>query len=639
MNSHLFQELIMNVRAVWITIAIISTLVILAGCGGTETVSSTGNVEGNCIGRITDNSGAPVAGASVMLVPDGYTPGLSEENMRSVVSTTTNASGQYGFDVATSGKYNLLSNNAHQYVLRKEIPVKAGQEIELPDEQLHDPGTLSGIVELEGMSDHQSAIILLPGTNIFTTPSDPSGSFSISALASGTYTLKVLTMESGFSVAERTVVIESGKKTDLSIITVSRKEVPSISSFTVDYDPLMMDVTLTWTVENSHLIDSFFIYCNREQNLSPVMKTGSDVTTAFFDHITTPLDTYRYSIAIIGKDGWERQEISGKSFINNGAFTGTEMPTTFSGSPASSVDPVNTPVACFTEDGFYLYEGPRVFFGQSGCRITKYGNDMTIEKSVDFEGFRMEGSSIMGLDSEGNIYALLLEGEDVNNSPYIYKFNRDLMFTDKLSLATARKYSLAVASTGTVLLYGAGYREKKSETANLTNVVVLDQNLEIVSETRYADNRTIEESYFYNDSVITIIASDAWSENHIVYFDASFKEIGTNTSFGNIEVPVPAGYSKVNDTKIHICSEALFVNRCANKSDRIPTTDDPPAPHTILYFFNSSNDVVARYPIEEVISERVVVGYEQKLDYDGNGNIFKFKKNTMFRYSLELPAD
>ncbi|MBN1759444.1 MAG: hypothetical protein JW863_14040 [Chitinispirillaceae bacterium] len=633
----------MKIRVVWFSALVTGSFIVLIGCGGGSDIASVEtSMEGNCTGRIVDTDGTPVSGAEVLLVPEEYTPGLTEESAQAIFSTTSNASGQYGFEVATSGKYNLLSNNTREYVLRKEIAVEADATIELPDEQLLEPGSLSGTVELEGMTNYKSAVILLPGTNTFTSPADSSGAFTIPALAQGTYQLKVLTLETGFTVAETTVVIESCKNTVLSTIVLYRKKVPSINNFTVDYDPLMMEATLSWTTENSEFIDSFAIYRNREMNFTPVMKTGSDVRTAHFDHVTTLSDTFCYSIAIIGKDGWEEPAVSGEPFVCTGAFTAIEIPTTFSAFPAASVDPTNPPAVYFTKDRFYLFEGNGIPQGRSGCRITKYGPDVTVVKQVEFDAYRVKGATTIAQDVEENVYVLVIEKTDASStSTYIYKFDRDLTLTGRHEIVEAPNNSISVSSTGNMLHYATwGINRFEPKDEDSTRVTVLDANFTIISETVYRDFRTIEESCIHDNTVTAIISCKLWDQKQGVRFDDSFNKISDEPLPGDMTVPVPPGYSKPENSGVHLCSENLFVDWYTNTTVWYPQPDVFP-PHTILYLFDGNNEVIARHPIEDLVSNTLsFAGFkEKKLYFDGNGNFFDFGENKAVRYTLELPAD
>ena len=252
-------------------IVTVGTLLLLMACNSTQPVVTEDIPQGNCVGKITDEKGTPIAGASVVLVPEGYVAMSSGGGLGVLDSTVSNAAGYYGFNVETSGKYNLLANDNYNYVLRRAIPVNAGAQLDLPDEKLIPPGSLNGSVYLESKEDHRSAVILLTGTNTFVSPSDISGGFSVAKLAQGSYDLRILSTESGFSEAETTITVVSGEQTILPPITLARKQVPVIDEFSVEFDPYLMKVSLSWRTSNNDIIDSINLYCNREQNIKPIL--------------------------------------------------------------------------------------------------------------------------------------------------------------------------------------------------------------------------------------------------------------------------------------------------------------------------------------------------------------------------------
>jgi hypothetical protein len=79
--------------------------------------------------------------------------------------------------------------------MHKAIRISANTTVVLDDEILETAGSITGTVHLQGMTNHTKSVILLTGTNTYTTPFDSVGGFSFPSLATGTYNLKALSTE------------------------------------------------------------------------------------------------------------------------------------------------------------------------------------------------------------------------------------------------------------------------------------------------------------------------------------------------------------------------------------------------------------------------------------------------------------
>jgi hypothetical protein len=144
-------------------------LCIALGCTkNAPTVMPASLPEGNCVGKVRGADGAPVRGASILLVPEGYSPKAaapsqqpSETGPGTIDSTLTDASGCFGFSAVKNGTYNLLVNGNGCYAMRKSVAVSENARLELPDEIAFEPGSISGTVRVGSLNASRSAIVLV----------------------------------------------------------------------------------------------------------------------------------------------------------------------------------------------------------------------------------------------------------------------------------------------------------------------------------------------------------------------------------------------------------------------------------------------------------------------------------------------
>lgn len=626
----------MNKRLVTYSLTVVLVSLPIVMCNTRQTVSTEDIPAGNFVGKITDVDGSPVEGASVILVSEGFMPISAESENGVLDSTLSNSSGYYSFDVGKSGKYNLLANNNKNYTLRKAIPVNASAQLDLPDEQLIPPGSLGGTVHLQSMDNHQSAVILLPGTNMFTYPSDASGDFMIPELAEGSYDLRIVSTESVFAVVETTVTVISEEQTMLPLITLLRKRVPVIDEFSVVYDPLMMEATLFWKTSDADIIDSFHLYCNREQNIRPVLTFDGNVTTYTIDLILDSIMTRTYQIAAVGEDGWEGEAVTGEPFTNNSVITTVEIkfPEEIVGAKATS-----TEIFHFNENGVYYFRHDHM---DSVYQIYKMNQDLSFEKSVSYPGVLSVFGKNAVSDMDGNLYYIKQVLNKVSDTQMdlennIVKVDHDLNLVDEHPITVRngpQSISMAVSSAGTLILYRTnGFVLGEPEADDTTYVTVFAPDFSVISETYYNDFREIRQSLNANDSVVTIIASNAWEQEKLFYFDASFNEIHSVNPLEGQKFPALEGFIPVEG--VVLCSENLFIMGFSSMDESLPMDES-----SILGFFNKNNEILARYAYKGHFSNKLYENYGF-ISPDGifsntDGYLYAFKYDyEMERYSID----
>jgi|GEM_PF-3303520 len=600
----------------------IPVLLILTGCQEKQPVSIDNTPQGNFTGKLCDADGVPVKDAAVYLVPDGYSAYSSQD--MAIDSTTSNESGMFAFQVNNDGTFNLLATSGNHSTLKKSITVNTKSILNLEEQQLTESGSLSGTVHLQGMKNHNSAVIILPGTNRYAVPTDSSGSFLIPNLPKGTYTLRFLTMNKGFTIAESSITVSSGKTTEITPIEIPRKTYPVIESFDVEYNRLTMNATLSWTCSDTDMVDSFRIYCNRNKNLNPVKTVKNNTFSLLFDHLSLTADTFTYQIAALYNDGWEGEAASGTPFVSKSPLSVKKypIPDRMSNIPGIITCHIN-------KYGIYAlrYRG----FDEMEMDIIKLDSNLGFQQEATFPMLLSRYSTSVGSDNNGNLF--ILDQDSAGGHYTLFKLDKDLAITDSLEVPinnTLNYYSFAIASNGSLLLYNTiggpfeDYHYNETDT-QLTIAHVYDGNFNLLSDTSYNERRTIADSWCEGDRVSAIIYSDSWSENHVCVFDQSFNCISSSNTVVKLIINTEYTYEIM---KTGFFSKDQYFADCIQY---------PLYNFSTLYIYNSSNEIVARYPHYSGDFPPHAPGRSIFSNY--NGTLYSFSDTKIMKYKLDLPVE
>jgi hypothetical protein len=564
----------MNILSTIFKNIIVVPLWCIIGCSTEPVVFPVDNVEGNCVGMVRDKAGLPVAGASLILLPEMYSP-MSTVNGSMADSTTSDAYGRYGFTVKNPGAYNLLSKGNGLYAMRP-IRIGTNARVILDNEILMAPGSLYGKVHLNSASDHRRAIILLMGTTVYTKPIDSTGVFSISALAGGLYTLRMLTAENDYVTAETTVTVISDMQTVLPCIELQKQFVPVIESLSVTYDPVMMRAVLNWPATDTSKVKNYVIYCNRSaRNLQPAAMVVKSATSFTFDIIAQPFDTFLYEISAIKNDSIEGPSTPAKPLIKYSAI---------------DVDTITSSVF-FSPLQKFSFDRKDNMFTCSNNRIIKldakgnYLGDFDISKDTNEINGKINDNQLL-IDTLGNVYTIVYSGSD----RLLMKFNNDLQPIKKVPLDIAGNLSFAVSAEGAIMLFSASQNSSFSTIG--TYKWIYDTQFNLIDKDSMSETLFINNSITSNDTTICLLIGGDLSVYRVVYFDHSFKQITASIDidfFGNdsngLSSSVPPEYQS-RILRLNLVTKNLLMFQC------FASTTSP----CILLFIDDHLQPVARIP-------------------------------------------
>jgi hypothetical protein len=598
----------MRVRSTIVFKVLAVSITCIVVCSKEPPTTPADYMDGNCVGTVKDAAGSPARGASIMLVPEGYSPfstaSGSGENDR-IDSTTSDRYGRYGFNVDAPGAYNLLAKGKGLYSMRQSVRVGSEAQVILDDEILREPGSLSGMVHLEGESDHRAAIILLMGTNAYAKPFDSTGTFSFAALAEGLYTLHVLTVENGYAVVETTIAVTSGGATMLPCIELRKKIIPVVDSLSVHYDPAMMLVHLSWPALDTAKIRNYIVYCNRSKNLEPVAIVGKAVTTHSLDIFASPIDTFQYQITAIGNDGTEGPPTAGKLFVTSGA---TALDTI---SCAISLNALSQKLCFDRKDNIFVYSGNKII------KLDSKGNFLG---EFAFSDGKTLMSKSVRIDTAGYIYALVV---DSGTSESLMKFTNDLQLVRELPLDSAYTFTIAVSASGAFMLLATN-RYRNDNTIG-THTWTYDTQFNPVGKDSIPETLSIAHSVTCNDTTVCYLSGTQSTRYRIVYFDPAFKEISSpvdldaRNRFQEFSSSVPPGYQPIPFFYL-VVKDLFAVVFVATEPSR-----------SLLLFFDDCLQPVARVPLDLNLSISL------SPNFDCKGNLYGISnsdKNAILKLSM-----
>jgi hypothetical protein len=459
------------------------------------------------------------------------------------------------------------------------VRISAEARVILDDEILLSPGSLSGTVHLRSASNHRRAIILFMGANLYATPSDSTGAFIVPALAQGIYTLRILTAENDYAPVETTMAVASGLHASLQCIELQKTFVPAVESLSVTYNPALVRAVLTWSALDTAKIRNYTVYCNRPGNLHPAAIIDKSIATCSFDIFASPIDTFRYEISVVGKDGVEGPSVAGKPMVKYNAIRFDTI------TAPVSLDYV--PDMCFDRHGnmFVSLSEEIVKLDSNGAllrRCTLYPDTSDTIDHVTLEK--------MYVDAAGNIYGMAYKLQSPH-AWWIMKFSNDLtnVRNFKIDSIQGMQPSIAVSAAGDVLLYAA---PDNPQLSNGTHYRVYDSLFHLKKTGIIPGSFTIDRSLAYGDTTVCLICKDFSHIYQIVYFDPSFEEISTpvklelnlNSQFEELSPLVPEGYAPYDG--VRVVSRNLFALRYFESEEKPP----------LLLIFDDHLNAVARVP-------------------------------------------
>jgi hypothetical protein len=411
-----------------------------------------------------------------------YNPYMQSSD--SLDSTYTDNNGDYAFNVSQAKFYNIVAEKGSTSCLLDSIFVQADAQTIVDNDTLRQSGWLSGAIRLKPGDDSRQAVILVLGTNVYTVPSDTSGSFISPLLPRGSYILQIFTTLPGYVIFDTLVSVQSGAGT-LVNVTLPSANAPSIAKLSATYDSATMFVSLSWPMPDTSKIVSLILYRNSKTGNDTMMVIDKFATSYTDDVVGWGGDSVSYQIAGIGKNYKEGYRTLAQPIIVCGeVYCVKEF-------DLSRITAGLTPMSSATifsdqENGIFLV-------GEYGNRmIYKLDSNGIVQKEY-YPVDQNQASSFSGClqsDDEGHLYIQKSSGD----TQMVIKFDADLNVIGQLPLDSGFGSVLA-GRNGTIYAFndasdsdGEVYTEiKEYDSAFAVLKKFRIMNCEFVNSIRFGD--------------------------------------------------------------------------------------------------------------------------------------------------------
>ena len=171
---------------------------------GTETGNGTAGV-------VVGQSGKPVAGARVTLVPVDYNALEPDSGLPPVRSAETDAGGRYYFSALAQGWYNLFCDSGASGAYLDSLKANDVSDDTMPTAFLRKSGSVSGSAFISSGRIVSSAFVAIRGSTLAAPISSYNGAFHFSGLAPGKYSAEIITRQSGFFRQQLALHLDEGQ--------------------------------------------------------------------------------------------------------------------------------------------------------------------------------------------------------------------------------------------------------------------------------------------------------------------------------------------------------------------------------------------------------------------------------------------
>lgn len=597
----------------WFFHVVLCTYVTLVVCTG-ETPVVVEPLSGNFFGVLEDQEGNPLSEGTVYLVPQEYEPGVSAGST-CIDSVSSDQYGRYAFPMVKAGNYTMLAK-AHGFAsMRQSITVKEKEVVDLKKEILTSPGILSGKIQLQGHSDNSSAIVLLIGTNRYASVKDSSGFFDIPELASGSYLLRVLSLQPGFAKAETTVTVISGVHSSLPLIELKMRKIIMIGKLMIDYDPAMVTATLSWQTPDTADISGYTIYCNRAIRPDPVLTIDNNWDNVKIDVISFPDSMLKFSIATVDKNGTESPETSAEEIKKVSAIKLVKK---------IEHTPVNNELNSFRsyhidQNGF-IYE----VFSNGVKKMDSNG----IEIGSYFIPDSKRWSAILGsfskiqTDENGNVYNLCYDIRDYTEN--LIKLDYQLKEAGKITgeIRECKELRFFTRNDGSIILLC-------NNSDSLDNCLYFGPDLKFIDERAVKNVPTIY-SHYYTETGMSL------NTGHLIeYYDYNFNYLSSidPEEFLKDHIDTSLYQKRIDRIVNHVSPGNVYIAMIQGIWDY--SLEKFVTQNKLLLFFNDKKQILARMAVENFYS------YYTAFDY--KGDFYMIKKGTnsenlidvVYKYSME----
>ncbi len=224
------------------------TIILIAQCSQQNLIGSTETTNGTITGKLVNSRGQPAVNAKVMLIDTNHIasfPGSMQKRSRALSArdtvVLTDTQGIYSLPLPSIGTYNIFGEmESGLNVLVAHVDVKDTVSFDVGTDTVTPPGQIKGVSFMPGLDsiDQMRVVMAIPGTNYITIP-NVGGGFSFTKVPHGAYSLRFVPMLPEYDVRILTVIVESGKVTNLDTVYLYGKAITGLPKVNAGKDTVV----------------------------------------------------------------------------------------------------------------------------------------------------------------------------------------------------------------------------------------------------------------------------------------------------------------------------------------------------------------------------------------------------------------
>ena len=210
--------------------------------------------------KLYNSDGSPAAGATVSIFE------VRDTTQTPVEVVTTDDNGSYSVKQVKPGTYNIWAEKNQQVAFQNAVYLSASTQIS--SDTLGIPGSITATVRLQPNHDPRTVTVQVLGT-YKNTNVDQTGRFSLDGLASGQYSLRLVSTIREYTPTYKTITIHGNKQDTLpDAIELVYTGIPAVTGLRATYDTLNGIVNLQWNKADYWDIQDYLIYRDSFDSIS-----------------------------------------------------------------------------------------------------------------------------------------------------------------------------------------------------------------------------------------------------------------------------------------------------------------------------------------------------------------------------------
>jgi hypothetical protein len=235
---------------------------------------------GNKTAAIYYAGGAPAPGVTVKVFD------VIDTSRVPVAQAVTDSAGHYALGQVAKGTYNIWAEQDTLVAVQDSVFISPNSNT-IQHDTLHTSGSITAIIGMQPNDDPRSAYVQILGSDRFSRNIDADGFFTISGLATGSYSLRISTTLPNYTPTFFTVSAISGHADTLKdTLKLVYTGIPVVTGLSASYDTVNGIAHLTWNSTSFRDFQDYLVFRDPCDSIQPsILPIKSLTDTIFSDTI------------------------------------------------------------------------------------------------------------------------------------------------------------------------------------------------------------------------------------------------------------------------------------------------------------------------------------------------------------------